>query len=238
MSNLYQWKGRRKGRWHHKVPMLVFHIPFKQRERIFDLLQNSMDIGNKKDCQTLWAWIFLTFFLGRRICIKIHSVDRSIQCPFFTVFCSPFQSYNGRRMMSFCVAHWRGGVVRSQGSKSSALSSTTISNLVARSSSRSSREVHCTNAIQPSFTLWGLMQNCSGIIPKTTGQAQFAAPAAVHLATLLTRQHSEAQDVNPICEQLFTPTECQATQVFFRLKSHAFQFLVPYDLAEWFVVHC
>ena len=28
-----------------------------------------------------------------------------------------------------------------------------------------SREVHCTNAIQPSFTLWGLIQNCSGIIP-------------------------------------------------------------------------
>ena len=46
----------------------------------------------------------------------------------------------------------------------------------------SSREVHCTNAIQPSFTLWGLMQNCSGIIPKTTGQAQFAT-AAVHLTT-------------------------------------------------------
>ena len=83
----------------------------------------------------------------------------------------------------------------------------------------------------PFSRFWGLIRNCSGIIPKTTGQAQFA-PAAVHLATLLTRQHSEAQDVNPICEQLFTPTECQATQVFFRLKSHAFQFLVPYDLAE------
>ena len=40
---------------------------------------------------------------------------------------------------------------------------------------RAVREVHCTNAIQPSFTtLWGLMQNCSGIIPsKTTGHAVY-----------------------------------------------------------------
>ena len=44
------------------------------------------------------------------------------------------------------------------------------------STHRAVREVHCTNAIQPSFTtLWGLMQNCSGIIPsKTTGHAVYS----------------------------------------------------------------